>query len=425
MVDERSFIMKKVFVLSLVLLIAAVYLPQCSFAASGRTINKSFPLKMGGRLALELDTGGGIEITGWDKEEIAVAVEIGGRNADEVEVDFEPGPLALSIHSDCSRRHHVDVDAHFKIMVPKKCDVDIDSKGGRVTIDGVEGKLSGKTMGGALELARVKGVIGLETMGGSVTVEDSEADGKVSTMGGEVHIRNVKGNLKGSTMGGSVIYDNVTGRSATCEDEEMHVSTMGGDIEIGGTDGNVNAKTFGGDVDVARAKEVHVTTMGGDINVDEAPAGASVQTMGGDIAIHSAGKYIKAKTMGGDIDVDSVDGRIQATTMGGDVVVTMTGDPKQGDRGVELSSMGGDITLTVPEGLSMKFDLDIKYTKKHDRHCKIDSEFPMNVEETPKWDHNWMGQAHKHVYGTGSIGGGEHLIKISTVNGDITIKKGS
>ena len=417
--------MKWAFVMSAILFLTMGYQPQPLCAPADRTIDRSFPMTMGGKLELDLETGGDVEITGWDKPEIAVTIDIGGDDADDFDVKFDQSPSFLGIHSDCAERRHVDVDVRFRIKVPEKCDVRIDSNGGEVTIEGVEGDLSGKTMGGALELTLVKGRVRLETMGGSVTVEDSEADGTVSTMGGEVVIRNVKGDLKGSTMGGSVTYDNVTGRSAASRDEETHISTLGGDIKIGSTDKRVRAETMGGDIEVARAEEVHVTTMGGDIDVEEAPAGAKVTTMGGDITIRSAGKYVSAKTMGGDIEVGAIDGEIKATTMGGDITATMIGDPAKGDRDVELSSMGGDIEVTVPAGLSMKFDLEIKYTKKNRGKYRIESEFPVKVEETSEWDHDWMGQAHKHIRGTGSVGGGEHLIKIDTINGNITIKKGS
>ncbi|MGD1049242.1 MAG: hypothetical protein ABR899_10890 [Candidatus Krumholzibacteriaceae bacterium] len=415
--------MKRAFVVSVILLIVMACQPHSLLADSGRTIEKSFPVKMGGKLVLDIDTGGDVEIAGWDKAEIAATVRIDGDDADRVNVAFEPGSSLLRIHSECEKHHHVDIDLHFTIKVPAKCDVEIDSKGGEVSIQGVEGELSGKTMGGALELARVKGGIRLETMGGDVKVEDSEANGMVSTMGGEVTIRNVKGNLKGHTMGGSVTYDNVTGRSASSGNDDVHISTMGGDIKINKTEGKVSAKTMGGDIDVSKAEAVHVTTMGGDINVDEAPAGATVTTMGGDVTIHSAGKYVKAKTMGGSIEVDAVDGGADATTMGGDITVTMVGDPKKGDREVNLSSMGGDVTLMVPEGLSMKFDLEIKYTKKHHGDCRIESDFPMDIKESPDWEHSFWGEPCKHIYGTGSVAGGEHLIKIRTVNGKITIKR--
>jgi len=109
--------------------------------------------------------------------------------------------------------------------------------------------------------------------------------------------------------------------------------------------------------------------------------------------------------------------------MGGDVTAKMVGDPKKGDRGVDLSSMGGDIELTVPDGLSMEFDIDLQYTKGKQGHYKIESAFPVKVEESTEWEGHF-GSKHRHICGTGSVGGGEHLIKIRTINGNITIKRG-
>jgi DUF4097 and DUF4098 domain-containing protein YvlB len=415
--------MNKAMVLLAILIIACLPLAQPTSAAPDKTIEKSFPAKMGGKLDVDLDTGGSIGITGWNKEEVAVTVEIGGDDADKVDVAFDNGSSGLAIHSTCGKRRHCDCNLRFTIKVPEKFDIAVDTKGGGVDIDGVAGAISGETMGGALKLARIKGTIHLETMGGSVTVRDSEADGEVSTMGGSVLIRDVKGNLKGKTMGGKVTYKNVTGRSAGSGKEEVSVSTMGGDIELDNAGQKVRAKTYGGDIDVTKSEEANVTTMGGDITIDVAPAGAKATTMGGDITVGSAGQYVKAKTMGGDIEIDAVDGWVEASTMGGDVTVTMVGDPAKGRRDVTLQSMGGDVTLTVPGGLSMKFDIDIEYTKESRAKRRIESDFKMNIEETPEWERH-HGSPRKHIYGTGTVGGGENLIKIKTINGNVILKKG-
>ena len=76
--------MKSSLVLVAILFLTMAYLPQSLCAAPGRTIEKSFPVPMGGKLVLDLDTGGNVEIAGWDKPEIAVTVAIGGDDADRV-----------------------------------------------------------------------------------------------------------------------------------------------------------------------------------------------------------------------------------------------------------------------------------------------------------------------------------------------------
>jgi len=413
--------MKTVLSVIAILVLVAAAQPYPA-AAYDKAIEKTFPIKMGGKLSIDLDSGGDIEIVGWDREEIAVRADVGGKDAEYVKVDLDPGASIFTIHSSCEKRR-CSCDVSFTIKVPQRFDIMLDSRGGSVDIMGVEGSMSGGTMGGALELAHVRGKIDLETMGGSATVKDSEADGEISTMGGRVLIENVKGDLEGKTMGGDVTYKNVTGRSAESTGKTVGVSTMGGDIEIDNAGEKVKAHTYGGDIDVAKVEEADVSTMGGDIDIAEAPGGAKASTMGGDIDIHSAGDHVKAKTMGGDITVDAVDGWIDASTMGGDVTVTMVGDPAKGRRDVSLESMGGDITLTVPAGLSMKFDIDIEFTKDCHKKPTLTSDFNMSITESPQWERHWT-QQRKHIIGTGTVGGGDHLVKIKTVNGNVVIKKG-
>ena len=101
----------------------------------------------------------------------------------------------------------------------------------------------------------------------------------------------------------------------------------------------------------------------------------------------------------------------------------MVGDPDDGKRDIELKSMGGDIELTVPAGLSMRFDLEIDYTKGSRREYRIESDFDMAIERTDSWKRKW-GREHKYIYGTGEVNGGEHRVKIRTHNGNIIIRKG-
>jgi len=400
-VKERD--MKKI------ILIAIAILSSANPAYAGR-IEKEFDIARGKKLTLELDTGGAVYISGWDKDKVGVKIHVFGIDENEYEIDFDAGSSAIIISSDykgwLKKRDRRGGNFEFDIKVPGAFNIDIETMGGEVSIADVEGKITGKTMGGALDFKNIKGdvdfetmggeikveratgILNLETKGGNITVVDSKADGKVTTFGGKILIENVEGNLKGSTMGGDVSYDNVTGQSSG-----------------GGTD-----------------EEVRVSSMGGEINIDKAPKGATLETMGGEITVRSAKEFVKAKTMGGDIRIDEIDGWVDVSTMGGNVVVNMVGDPNKGRRDVEISSMGGDIELTVPEGLSMDFDIEIAYTKDSHEDYDIISDFNMKRERTDKWEGYW-GDKKKYIYGTGQVAGGKNRIRISTINGDVYIKK--
>ncbi len=368
--------MKKLLCLAFLLLFS-------SFLLAGQDLKREFKLEYGKTVEIDLNTGGSIEIKGWNKELVSLTARSHDTDIEEFKFEFDESPSGVYIHVSNSDNHDGS-DIDLKLFVPEKCDLELETMGGDITVDNVAGKAEGKTMGGDLGLSNLKGEVELTTMGGDINVDNSELDGEVKTMGGDVTFQNVGGNVKGSTMGG--------------------------DVDIRGTKNDVK-------------KEMKISTMGGDINIDSAPGGVDVHTMGGDISIHAAGTYVKAKTMGGDITVDQVDGGAKVSTMGGDINVTMVGDVKQGDRNVDLSSMGGEITLTLPENMSIDFNVKLTYTKHSEGDYKILCDFPIKIEESEDWDYS-KGSARKYITGTGKVGDGKYRVHLETTNGDITIKKG-
>jgi len=363
---------------------AAVEFPGCSTKNYSVQNSKEFNVKPGGNLKLDLQSGGDIEIEGWNKDIVSIEIKSHGRgtNIDSYDIRQEGNNITFN-----NKKRGKQTDVF--VRVPNKFNINFNSVGGDIKITSVDGKLEGKTMGGDLEFRKLKGYMDITTMGGDITLKDSEVDGKVETMGGEVLVENVKGDINASSLGGNVQHINVTGKH----------------------------KTVG--------KEIDISTMGGDLDIDKAPNGAKLKTMGGDIAINHAAKFVDAETMGGDVKIKEVDGWVKAKTFGGDVYVKMTGDPKSGKRDADLSSLHGDVTLVVPAGLSMDIDIQITYTKDYKRECKIVSDFGIKEERTTEWkkEHNNSIPV-KYIYGTGSVAGGKNKIVISTINGNIYLKKG-
>ncbi len=357
--------------------------------SSSNSIQKEFQVPMGKQLMIDLETGGSLQITGWEKEIVSVNGEVGGCYPEDCTFDVTESDSGVEITSEFlsrrdSQRARIDLD----IRVPARFNLDIQTSGGSINIDNVEGKIEGTTMGGKLELSGLKGNLSISTMGGNITLTDSVVDGKVHTMGGRVLIQDVTGELKGSSMGGTVEYKNVKKKP-----------------------------------DAAEMKETKMTTMGGDLEISDAPSGADLETMGGDIHVSSAADHIKASTMGGDIHIDKINGWIDAHTMGGDVVAVMTGNPSQGKRDVNISSKSGDIEVTLPAGLSVTLDLRLAYTTHSRNQYRIISDFPVQLDETDKWDDE-EGTPRKYIYGKSPEAGGQHRIRIETINGDIILKKG-
>ncbi len=387
---------------------------------SAETVQKEFKTQPGDILKTDIETGGDLTITGWDRDVVNIMVNYHGSDCNDLDLALEKRSNIIFVGSECKYDNwDTNCDIAFEIMVPFEFDLDLESNGGDFIITNVKGRLEGKTMGGDLELVRLTGYLHFVSMGGEIDLRNSEVDGLVKTMGGNVTIRDVVGDVKGKTMGGNVYYKNVT----SSDGGTIETSTMGGNVDIHSQNQSVKASTMGGNIN-ASGKEVNVSTMGGNIDIANAPDGADVHTMGGDIYIKSAGKYIKAKTMGGDINVDAIDGKIKATTMGGDIEVVMVGDPKQGERSIELNSYGGDIVITVPDGLDMQIEIELAYTKSSRRDYKINSDFNLKIEESDEWERSFLfGEPKKTIYGSGVVGNGGNYVTIKTTNGNISLKK--
>lgn len=351
-------------------------------------LQKEFQVREGQKLDINLKTGGSITVIGWEKNLVQVNVLFHNGEKTDCPINMKQSGDGITIESEFDPfENGKSRSPSLKIFVPFIFNLKLKTMGGGISLDQIQGEFKGKTMGGSLSFNRLKGKIDITTMGGNISLKESDIDGSIKTMGGRVLLENVIGDIKGSSMGGNVVYKNVRTRK-------------------GDATGNL----------------VKITTMGGSINVEEAPEGADVHTMGGKIRIKQAKQFVQAKTMGGDIRIDEIDGWVKATTMGGDIEVTMTGNPDQGKRDVQLTSMGGDITLEVPAGLSMNIDIELTYTKGSWKNHKIDSDFDLKIQETKTWDKS-HGTERKTITGRGQTKDGRNVVKIKTINGNVYLKK--
>ena len=351
-----------------------------------KSVHKKFNVERGQLLNLDFKTGASINVEGWDKNVVSIEAELGGKDWEDINLDFNQSSSGVNVTSYYEGyQHNRNSKIDVTIKVPKKFDLKFETMGGGVTLNNLDGELKGTTMGGALNLSSLKGNLSLKTMGGPISLINSDVDGEVSTMGGKVNIENVTGNVDGKSMGGNVTIKNLKRRDGS-----------------------------------STGKETHISTMGGAIDLNTAPYGADVHTMGGDITINSADKFVKAKTMGGKILIKAVNGSVKATTMGGDIKVTETGTGDNKD--IELKSMSGDITLVVPADFSMDVEAKITYNEDDRGEYKIHSDYNLNESTAQKErDNGWRKT--EVLTGTGTFNGGKNKVRISTIVGDIYIKK--
>ncbi len=255
-------------------------------------------VKPGGTLAVDLPTGA-IEIETHDEATVEVEARSAGWG----------GGLTFMLSSDGANARLeatrsgwlVGGESRARLRVPETFSLELETRGGPIEIEAVDGSVRAKTSGGRIELEGARGRVELSTSGGPVRVEDVEGDTVLRTSGGDIRASDVDGSIDAETSGGS--------------------------IRIQDVDGPVSARTSGGGISVQfeGAPAGELRTSGGGIEV-ELPEGSDLE--------------LDARTSGGRIRIDAelgVRGEIDASHVKGRL--------GQGGPSLLLETSGGNIRV--------------------------------------------------------------------------------
>jgi len=163
--------------------------------------------------------------------------------------------------------------------------------------------------------------------------------------------------------------------------------------------------TGNGALDIDRAgADVSATTGNGDVNVGETQGRVDVTTGNGDVHVDGANGPVTATTGNGRIFVQTSRGAVDANTGNGDVDVRIKAMPIDGD--MRFNSGSGTIRVSLPSDYSGRIDASTG-------NGSLSSDFEISV----------LGRLDaQHLRGT--IGQGGPLIRMSTGNGAIVLRKG-
>ena len=377
-------------------------------------------VRPGGTLELDLRTGAGLTIIGWDQDRVRVTGTLGGRNWRDTEVGLERVGGGAKLWTRFADRSSSESTSHrFEIMVPRRFNIRVESAGGAISITGLQGSFTGSTGGGQIRIERASGSADLSTGGGQIRVTDSNLSGSVETGGGSVLIQRVRGGLRGSSGSGPVVYGNAEDDGIVVVGGKSRIFNDRGGVTVG-SGGNVTINERTGEIRDNASGRIIYRKSGGSVTIGEAMSGADVSTGGGRVIIGRSAGDVSALTGGGDITIGPLDGSAVATTGAGDVSVTLRG---AGDHSVDVSSGNGTITLVLPQSFSGRVELETAYTQRHGR-TRIDSDWPLSIRETDFWDDS-HGTPRRFVRSRQLIGnrsGG--VLRVKTVNGNIILRRG-
>jgi len=323
---------KILFILNLILLFLILIVITSTHAGEMEKIERSFSIKEGGTLTLVSDIGA-IEVQSIPGEKVKVEIRREFRGWDDndikdfledFQVDMEQVGTDVNVTVHLKRRwkdlwDHVKV--RFYIEVPSKYSVDLQTAGGSISVEDLEGKVRAATSGGSLNFGSITGPVHGTTSGGSIGLEKCVGDVLVKTSGGSISIGNVIGNVDAHTSGGSISMEQVKG--------SMEAVTSGGSVNIDEVEGPVNASTSGGSMTAYITKQPE--------------SDCSMKTSGGSITVYLPSNIsldIDAKTSWGKVESD-----FDVLVSGSQNKNQLRGKIREGGPELYLRTSGGNIYI--------------------------------------------------------------------------------
>jgi hypothetical protein len=301
-------------------------------------LNKSGPVKPGGKLVVEADRGA-IEVRSADVERVQIEVVRKVTNesrakAEEIlknhQVEFSAEGNQVSVHAQMNKEwtgklwdkaRHLQV--RYEVSVPKKYNVDLKTSGGSVKVSDLAGEVKGQTSGGSLNFGKIEGSVYGRTSGGSVSVSGCKGGVDVKTSGGGVSLGDIEGDTSAQTSGGSISAKKLNGKAV--------VKTSGGGIEVADIKGNIEAGTSGGSITATISEQpsgdCRFYTSGGGINVSLAET----------VAVE-----VDAKTTGGRVVTELP---VTTTVRGEQKSNHLQGKVNGGGPALQLHTSGGNVHL--------------------------------------------------------------------------------
>jgi DUF4097 and DUF4098 domain-containing protein YvlB len=184
---------------------------------------------------------GWITVTGGDVTECSVTATIiaqaksdekAQRIAEESEVKLEKFGSKLTVKLEKPVLWtNESVDIRFTAMVPKDCDLELETDDGDITTENINGDVEIKTDDGKVSLSQISGDIRVNSNDGPVTIQDVNVDDKLPGNAGWIDIE---------TDDGRVTLIRVTGDiKVRSNDGSVRIEEVAGDVDVQSDDGRI------------------------------------------------------------------------------------------------------------------------------------------------------------------------------------------
>jgi TonB family protein len=318
-------------------------IPQISVEKSG-----AIPTKPGMSLRLNTDPGDVHVFTDESSQvtyHVVVQADSTSPGAAEFLRQFSLGarPVSGGVSIDTQlpwRIFHGQFAVSVEIHVPRKYSLKINTQGGNIDVQDIEGQVDLVTGGGNITVGSVS----------PASVHAGNIAAHIETQGGHIRIGDVAGTLRATTAGGHITTGNIAGDGV--------LQTGGGQIDFAEASGTIRTHTGGGVVHIDHVTGAAVVeTNGGGIFLRKVDAPLRVSSAEGDIVVYlpqQLGATIDAVVDRGDghtiLADSSLPLRISYQDSGpGPRTIRCEGDLNGGGEALHLKALSGNIILRVGE----------------------------------------------------------------------------
>ena len=248
---------------------------------------------------------GTIEVSGWDKKEVAITGTL-GKGAKRLEVVNGKKRTTISVPIPKGKRVK---PTHLDVKAPANSRMRIYGVSTDVRVSQILGDIDAHSVSGEVELSECAGSIDADSTSGDVSLLGCPGDIDTDTVSGDLVVQGALGEIKAESVSGDVTVNG--------DPRDLEIETVSGDIRIEGAQGKLNVETISGDVEVAgdirRHFECEVTSG----NIDYRGALGSDAEL--EVCSHSGGIRLELPAATeAEFDLRSMSGRIR-NGLSGDV----------------------------------------------------------------------------------------------------------
>ena len=184
------------------------------------TVKKSFKVRSGGTLFLDIDHGN-VDVSSHSGNEVRIEVErvVTTDDRDDAQEVFERHDLSLEEQSSNvyieSRYDENDsfwrrirsndrLRVTVRVQIPREYNVDFTSGAGNVVLGDLKGRVNGRTGAGNIEIGAVNGPVNVSSGSGNIEIAGATGLVEANTGAGNVVVREVSGEVSVNTGAGNI-----------------------------------------------------------------------------------------------------------------------------------------------------------------------------------------------------------------------------